>query len=190
MKCRYFLTFIFTAVFIISCHNNKDKRVTMNVLENIVGKTLYYSDSLSLRLMGDSISDFGNLNRNTVKIVSYTTSFLCTECNLGILEKWKKMIEEIISDFGNKVDFVFIFDQRKKDEAELTKLLKEFYFDHPVYYDLEGYFMKQNVFIPPNPLYHTFLTDTDNKIILVGNPLQGRSVKNLYINTIKNMFSQ
>ena len=190
MKCnRILLFFLVIGGIFASCHENTDKQTVQKELEKIVGKKLLFPDSLSLRLLGECITDSGSLKRNSVKIVSYFTPFLCSSCNLDIFEKWKIIIEGVTFSFGDVVDFVFIFDQRKNGEAELTEALKASYFNHPVYYD-RGYFVRLNTFVPPNPLYHTFLTDIDNNIILVGNPVWNRRIKKLYISTLENMFPQ
>ena len=64
------------------------------------------------------------------------------------------------------------------------KDLEEFYFTMrtmapllPVHVDTAGVFIRENPHIPREAVYHTFLLDKDNRVVLVGNPSRSEKIK-------------
>lgn len=57
--------------------------------------------------------------------------------------------------------------------------INSYKFDCPVIIDLNYEFKKLNPHIPENYLYHTFLLDTANNVILVGNPTNNGKIMNV-----------
>ena len=51
--------------------------------------------------------------------------------------------------------------------------------------DSTNQFIRQNVIIPSDALFHTFLLDEQNRIIVVGNPLFNDKLWNLYYSEIQ-----
>ena len=39
---------------------------------------------------------------------------------------------------------------------------------------------------PQNSIYHTMLLDNENSVIIIGNPINNATLKNLYIKKLKN----
>lgn len=50
---------------------------------------------------------------------------------------------------------------------------------HPICIDHTNAFIKNNE-IPVNSAYHTFLVDSDNKVLAIGNPVRNPKIKDLY----------
>ena len=57
-------------------------------------------------------------------------------------------------------------------------------FDLPVFYDPDGAFERANPQLPANPLFHTFLLDRDNRVVLVGSPIGNPKMWELCKSTI------
>ncbi|MDR2410159.1 MAG: hypothetical protein LBE13_18905, partial [Bacteroidales bacterium] len=73
---------------------------------------------------------------------------------------------------------VFLFVIHSPNYADLGYEL--LYFDYPIIYDKHNSFDKLNHF-PPLP-YRTFLLDKDNKVILVGSPINNPKLLEIYMN--------
>lgn len=92
---------------------------------------------------------------------------------------WDGLIHDLES-YGKSVSLCFIFMPLQKD-------LEEFYFTMrtmapllPVHVDTAGVFIRENPHIPREAVYHTFLLDKDNRVVLVGNPSRSEKIKEMF----------
>ena len=69
----------------------------------------------------------------------------------------------------------------------IQKAVDESALNYPVFIDSCGYFMRNNMFIPQESVYHTFLVDDQLHPILVGNPLSNRHINELFYHIIEEM---
>ena len=101
------------------------------------------------------------------------------------------MSESYKYPFINKKEFQsLLFYQGASDNIELDPLekdLEEFYFTMrtmapllPVHVDTAGIFIRENPHIPREAVYHTFLLDKDNRVVLVGNPSRSEKIKEMF----------
>jgi hypothetical protein len=93
------------------------------------------------------------------------------------LPYWNAIVAEADSLFAGKVDFLFFF--QPKDEKELTWLLKRDNFRRPVFVDRENRLDRLNRF-PSQMEYRCFLLDSENRVVLVGNPALNPKVWELF----------
>lgn len=118
---------------------------------------------------------------SSYKIVIYVDSIGCISCKLQ-LNKWKEFITYIDSLSNKKVSFLFIF--QPQDQDLIRYALKSDNFKLPVYIDTNKEFASLN-HIPRDRNFQTFLTDRNNRIISIGNPVQNPQIRDLYL---KKMF--
>ena len=76
---------------------------------------------------------------------------------------------------------MFVF--HPKDTTELYDKLKLYDSDLPVWVDAKGEFSQVNA-LPDNLLFHVFLLNRDNRVMLVGSPIGNPKMWKLYENTI------
>jgi len=88
-------------------------------------------------------------------------------------------MKESDSVFIRKPEFVFIFQPKKRDEKELSVILRSNGFRHPVFIDKENETDRINQFTS-NPEYQCFLLDKDNKVIMIGNAAANSGIWILY----------
>ncbi|CDN32754.1 hypothetical protein BN938_2685 [Mucinivorans hirudinis] len=81
------------------------------------------------------------------------------------------------SDTSN-VEFVFLFSVGENANS-LALTLKQYQFSIPVLFDIQNSFEKVNI-IPNDEKFHYFLLDKNNKIQLVGNPINNPAMWKLY----------
>ena len=53
-------------------------------------------------------------------------------------------------------------------------------YEWPFFIDENGAFLKNNTVIPQDSRFHVFLLNSENKIILVGNPLNNETIWDMY----------
>lgn len=162
--------FIITALFIIcfsSCKNNSQKDSVRKIVTEWTGKEIKFPQGIPCTSIGNDTTCV-DLNNDNYKILLYVDSLGCTNCRLKLSE-WKKIMAEADSIFDRKLEFVFFFQPKKKDEKELQFIFKQNGFRHPVFIDTVNEINQLNNF-PSNPEYQCFLLDNDNKVLIVGNP--------------------
>ena len=105
------------------------------------------------------------------KIVNYVNRFGCTPCRLH-QNQWNLLIRELDSLKQVQVVFIVESDSTKLGETSL-----------PIYYDSLDVFRTFNHF-PDDDRFRCFLLDENNRVVLIGNPVQNPKIKDLYIRTI------
>ena len=64
-------------------------------------------------------------------------------------------------------------------------LIKNSRFNYPIILDTLGHFAKLNPHLPKNKALHTFLLDENNNVILVGNPLHNKKIKEMFYRIVE-----
>ncbi len=120
-------------------------------------------------------------------MVVYVDSTQCTPCFINRLTDWN----EFVSFEKNKkysVDFVFILETSPDMMESTVGNLEKSTFRHPVYIDSKCSFRKENPHIPQGIMYHTFLLDKENKVIMVGNPCTSKEIKELFLKCVSGKY--
>lgn len=160
----------------ISCGNNDPRKEIEKIVREWCGKTIVLPQNLKpTAYSSDSIYDPAK-SKKQFKILNFTDSTGCTSCKLKLLI-WCEYMKEIDTTLADKVDFLFYFHPR--DEHELELILRADRFKLPVYIDRENEIDKLNGF-PANQTYQCFLLDSNNKVLLVGNPSHQPRLWDLY----------
>ena len=118
-----------------------------------------------------------------VTIVVYYDKKGCTPCKLKELAKWESMLKEIESEIGQKLRFDLIVQSGPRFRS-LEVDMEVYKFPYPVYFDTQNDFEHQNPNLPEDDIFHTFLLDRDNRVVLVGSPVGNPKMWELYKSTI------
>ena len=147
-------------------------------IKEIVGSMLTINSDLMLQ--GSDSELYSTEIKKPLKIVIYSDSTNCNACDIRF-PMWKIKYKEL-SLLHDNIGLIFIINTENISDIELninvTKVpgLK--------LYDTNGDFKKNN-HIFNNRAFHVFLLDQDNKVILVGNPLDNHKLFTLYKEAIK-----
>lgn len=170
----------------ISCKNRvyQEKNAFLrSVMGNNIGKILILPDSLMVYSPFDNyIMDSLNISLSKFKIYSHINAS-CPTCIQDII-----LWDSINTDFNKyKVPIILICDS--KDNFELIKYLHETgkikSFSYPLFFDMKCDFVNQNRFMKESPEFETVLADRENIILLIGNPIHSRGIKDIYLNEIQ-----
>ena len=162
-----------------SCMNQGERKAAA-IINHWQGKEIVYPENaVFVNLQGDTLRP--DLMRGRYKILSYVDSIGCVSCDLD-LSGWKEFLSVADSVSDGKVDFQFVFNPRRINELRLT--LKSEQFNYPVCIDKEKNFDRKNHF-PGDRRFCTFLLDSVNRVLAVGNPVQNTYMRNLYLNAIQ-----
>ncbi len=141
----------------------------------------------SFQIVGDTcLNQVGNrYPEKRFRLVVYSDSNACSSCRIRELGEWNDFLDKC-RKYKDDLDIVFIVSPKRKDRNVVRFALKSQDVVVPVCIDTSGLFMRQNDFLPSNPMMHTFLTER-RKIILVGSPHKNRHMENLFWDRINSV---
>ena len=124
-----------------------------------------------------SIIEEGN---SRLKMIVWADSTECSKCYVRHLDMWNSLIK-LEHENPNGIRYYFILEANpEKLETTTSMLQSTTQLKHTIYVDTAQYFRKKNPQIPSDVLFHTFLLDNDNKVVLVGDPTKNKSIQNLF----------
>lgn len=183
MKYLYLLLFA-SLLLSSSCKEDKKDRIAHLVTEWQGKEIVFPQDMVFTRYAKDTVEQA--ISNTSYKILVYVDSIGCTSCKLQ-LPRWKELIAYTDSMSNQQVSYLFFF--HAKDYKEICYLLKRDGFDYPVCLDNKDQLNKLNQF-PADITFQTFLLDSDNKVIAIGNPIHNLAVKDLYLEQIQGQLNE
>jgi hypothetical protein len=136
-------------------------------------KEITKPSDMEYRILGrDTVCS--ELWNKSYKILIYLDSVGCTSCQFKQYQ-WRQLINESMTE---NLDVSFVFIVHSSDFEMLENDLIGRNFNYPIIYDRYNKFDELNDF-PPTP-YATFLLDKNNKVLLVGTPVDNAKMWALY----------
>lgn len=171
IHCNICINIVLLAVFLFaSCKNSFEKEY-----DKLQGSKIVFPSSLNFYFRGD-IFPMDRLWNSKFKLVVYKDSISCTPCYFEKLPQWYKLYDE---KDRNTFNIIFILCPPKEREEDLVLLLKANNFRFPVVIDRRRSFYASNPQISRNSLFHVFLLNGKNQIILIGDPMNNDKVREL-----------
>lgn len=162
-----------------SCSQRKNKEEIARLLGEWQGKEILFPDNIIFtRYLTDTL-DY-QLPQSEYKMLIYVDSSGCTSCKLQ-LSRWKEL--KAYADSVTNFEIPFIFFIHSKDYAEILYLLRVSEYDSPVCIDINDELNKLNHF-PSNSHFQTFLLNSENKVVMIGNPVHNVAIKQLFLKII------
>ena len=128
---------------------------------------------------------------NDIKIVAYYNFKGCMSCRLKQLRSWELIIREIETlkqKDSIDINLVFIFGCESNNRIT-SEYINKYNFNYPIMYDKNRNFEKLNK-LPTDDLYHVFLLNKNNQVLLVGSPIFSPKLWGKYKNRIKEMHQE
>ena len=161
-----------------SCKETKEQQIS-RLIHEWEGRTIVYPADMTFSVLGKDSAGY-SFPQNEYTIMTYVDSVGCTGCKLQ-LPTWKRLISMVDTVAAGKVSFLFAF--HPKNKKEISFLLKRDRFLYPVFIDEKGDFDALNHF-PSDVNFQTFLLDSQNKVLAIGNPVHNKKVRDLYLQII------
>lgn len=171
MKGKMIL-FSIIMLFFVACKDNTREQLLR--MEN--QKICLYLDSMDCRRNGH-IDDCQR--EDFWRLVVFSDSVACSSCKLREMQSWIPMMERL-SCYDGKVKLIFIFQPKDENLDVFDFTMKILPFSFPVYVDTANVLLRNNPSIPIDSKFHTFLLDENNKVLLVGNPLENEKIEDLF----------
>lgn len=116
-------------------------------------------------------------------MVVYVDSTECSSCALSKLRFWNPLIAEAKKKQLD-IDYVFILAPKKEDMEDVNVELEITDLQSSIYVDTAFVFKMNNKDFPKENKYHSFLLNTDGKVIFIGSPIANKKVMDIYKNIV------
>ncbi|WP_417941939.1 hypothetical protein [Flavobacterium sp. RS13.1] len=184
---RKILMYFYIISLFISCKREQIKNEKVELLENIVkvnlGRKLVIPKDLQLYTpFSQNSTDSAKIANSSLKLYSYVNTS-CSTC-LDEIKEWNSFALKL-----KKYKTPIILVCKTRDNFELLKYLCETKkiktFDYPFFLDIKEHYINKNPFMNASSDFETVLTDRNNSILLIGNPLHSEIIKQLYLSKIQ-----
>ncbi len=109
----------------------------------------------------------------------------CYPC-LKQLSGWKSFINEVSKEYSVSF-YIYIVVSDSSIYENINE--QEIHFDYPIIYDIYNDFQKLNKINSDNNL-NSMLLNSNNEVLLIGNPVINKKMEELYVNTIRSVIEQ
>lgn len=117
-----------------------------------------------------------------LSFVVYKDRNTCSPCEVSHLGQWNSIIKKANEQIP--VRFVFIFAPKEEEHHDVEHLYKSRKFLQSIYLDHHLAFEKYNPELN-NPRFHSFLMDSEGKLLYVGDPTENYSNEKNLLNVLK-----
>jgi len=159
-------------------NNNEQKKKLAEELRKFQETAITLPDNLLAKHCDEQVSPDKTLLNRKLKMVVYVNQAGCQDCKLhGLLPMTYMFMLE--NEHRNNFGVIIILNSSDIESTDDT--LAELRFRRTVFYDLDGSFEFLNPHLPANELFHAFLLNEKNEVILVGNPVNNAKLNKLYL---------
>jgi len=172
-----------TVLLFSSCTTNKRDEAA-KIIRSWKGKEIIFPKDVNCITpkTGLDMLNCPDLNSSSLKVLLYMSSTNCTGCGFRVNE-WKHLVREADSLFSHSLQFVFFIHLKQNEIGILKTVLQDNEFQVPVWIDTDGAINKLNHF-SDNTAYQCFLLNSNNRVLLVGNPVNRIEIWELYKHVI------
>lgn len=125
--------------------------------------------------LNDSLLEYRPWESSPLKLCVYIGEESCTSCYLKKMFQWEDFIGMEKED---EFFIYYIFTPQDGFEENFQKYFFQTGISHPFYIDKKKEFLYQNPHLPRESMFHTFLLDENNNVILVGDLLHNIEKEN------------
>lgn len=167
-KVTSFVTFFLVLLALPSC-----KRIAVqHRYKQMVEHEVVMPQGMTL-LSERFVNPFGKTDR----IVVWFDAHACSTCEVKRLNGWTSVLDSFGEEAPDPI-FVFSCPEDLRDEFETTIANMEY--DFSIWADYQNEFELNNKQIPADSRYHTFVIDSTNNVVLIGNPVYNKKIRQLY----------
>ena len=116
------------------------------------------------------------------RLIIYIDSQSCSQCFISHMYDYDETVNELSS---SGIETLFLFEPNHEQEAGVTEILEHQAYPFRIVVVKNGGFSKANPHLPSSSIFHSFLINKDNEVVIVGNPVRNDKIKKLMLNSVK-----
>lgn len=167
----------YSLLFVLLGCNNERKEVSANICKLTNHDVIVPYDKLLLYEGRYALYEYTMLE--PLNLVVYVDNSECSSCYLSNIQRWEPFLDSLRLNY-DYVRTTILFTPSNEVQNSFFEKLRYTKFKYPLYIDTCNVFSRTNRHIPSNKMYHTFLIDENNKVILVGNPLTNKKINKMF----------
>ena len=181
-KIGYILLFAMGCYIITACNSRKAE--VQETVEKMQSSAITVPFERMECWASDSTLKESPWNKAKLKLVHYVDSVTCSSCYLQKVAIDSLLFNmETLSD--NEFYNIFIINPDNKTKNTLKSKYLERLIPQTIFVDSTNVFIEANPNIPPESMYHTFLLDESNKVVLVGNPMLNKQIEAMMLSIVE-----
>lgn len=170
MRVSKNVCFIFPLLCILACSNREDhiraEYLRFMACPVVIPHSTHCSPIQSM-----------NNDSTTYRLVFYIDSIGCTDCMISSLAEKEFQAQQ--DSLFNFIQFLYIIDVDSLRGQHVINLLYRYRNKGIFIIDTQKTFIHNNPHFPTNPLFHTFLLNSTDSVVLVGDPFVNARIKGL-----------
>lgn len=178
LKMKAKLSIIGTMICLLFLGCKSEKEQVRDKIEQMKSRPI----ELCLDKMECRRNPLSKLNKKYTMVV-YVDSAECSSCALSKLRFWNPLIAEAKKKQLD-IDYVFILAPKKEDMEDVNVELEITDLQSSIYVDTAFAFKKNNKDLPKENKYHSFLLNTEGKVIFIGSPIANKKIMDIYKSTV------
>lgn len=183
MRCKTLILLCWVAFLCCGC----DRVSVSREVKHFIGKQISFSDKINYY---KGFNPYYNKHEDSCgSLVFWFDKNECATCRLSSLDKLRGLFD-YCRDSVPCIEVKIIFTPSPEKRETFLDFVENNEFEYPFYIDDQDLFRKDNMDIPLDPLYHVFLLDSNEKVVLVGSPLLNKDMLMLYKETMFSIFKE
>ena len=150
---------------------------TRRTLRRMMGSTVVLPEKVTCVQNGEVFPMPEEL-RSRPKLIVFVDSTECSKCRIDKFIRYGSLFE--LSRTTGSFEVLLLLSVRNSEYQNIVDHLVLSSQPYPVYIDSESSFRRDNPAIPDNSSMHSFSLDSDNRVILVGDPIYNESIMDLF----------
>lgn len=163
---------ILSGIIAIACGDDTVREVSRIQNKQIIMPT-------ALHYYYGSIPEYNAADDVFATLLIWYDSTQCSGCRLNNLMDLD-IFERYCRDTLGYVNVDIVFSPPTDAREVFEEMVEQARVRYPIYVDYYGLFAAQNKYLPKSEQLHTFLLDAESRVVLVGDPMQGIAMWNLY----------
>lgn len=183
-KNRIAVYILLSAICSLICACNSQKKELQEKVEKLQSAAIDIPYEKMVCWTSDSIMEISPWNKAKLKLIHYVDADMCSTCYLekNVKNSFVLRMESLSNnDFYN----IFIVSPNNKARKNLEIDFQDKLIPQTIFVDTSNVFIEANPNIPSESIYHTFLLDKNNKVILVGNPILNKDVGEMMLSIVE-----
>lgn len=168
--------------FVTICCTNKHSDIS-SIVKSWENRKINYPKQMHFNNANDEVVPLDYSGR--YKVLCYIDSAGCTSCKLkNQLFRWVQFMNLVdnLTDYST----AFIFAIQSNNKEQIQRLLIDYNFSYPVFFDTKGELKSINK-LPEQEELCCFLLDRNDNVVLMGNPIYGEKMQKLFLETLANV---
>lgn len=170
--------YAFNVLVFVSCTTNSIEKQSVEFADKRVMIPFNQLDKRVCSLFADTL-----LSNKLLRLVKYIKMDGCTPCEISAMMTMER--QNIRRGDLKEVGFMYIVETSSREKDFVYAQLCKARIEGAVYLDTCHAFRKANPYVPDNPLFHTFVLNEQDSVVLVGNPFKNEKMEKLLLKVIE-----